>query len=164
MKTKGARKYGNLFYEIPMNLFFLTFSLIFTVFRAHIMWKVVEISCPKIHTFLFGDTARAVMVTGRGGGAVNSISRDPCLKTPTIRPSCEGGGGVKRRKFRWRILAKIRNIENLWNKKKTNSTLLADNTQGLTTTKQTKPRPVAYSTASHWEVGCEIDQTQNQPI
>ena len=44
------------------------------------------------------------------------------------------GGGVK--------------LENLWNKKKPKSTLLADNKQGLITTKQTKPKPVA-SRAPH---------------
>ena len=39
-----------------------------------------------------------------------------------------GWGGVK--------------LENLWNKKAPKSTLLADKTRGLITTKQTKPRPV----------------------
>ena len=45
-----------------------------------------------------------------------------------------GGGGVK--------------LENLWNKKRPKQTLLADNTWGLITKKQTKPRPVA-SAAPH---------------
>ena len=50
---------------------------------------------------------------------------------PKTMDTSEGGGESKIDKFM---------------KKKPKSTLLADNTQGLITTKQTKPRPVASAT------------------
>ena len=56
------------------------------------------------------------------------------------------GCGSHNQKTLWREVK----LDNLWNKKSPKSTLLTDNTRGLITTKQTKPRPGGWVNGEPW--------------
>ena len=70
------------------------------------------------------------------------------MKNIGVKVRGEGGGEVK--------------FENLWNKKSPKSTLLADNTEGLITTKQTKPRPVASELENVWSMLLKNESKNNK--